>query len=120
MARSLGSQSHIVIVDTRPQDYHGLTTIASQCQWNIHFLTHGRAAIRFAQPDRVELSLINPQLPDISGFDLVSQLRTRCGGASVFVVSDQYHASEEARACSQGANLYLTKDNNCSLDCDQL
>jgi DNA-binding response OmpR family regulator len=102
-------QSHIVVVDSRPADYHNLPRLAGEQGWHIHFLTSARAAIRFAKSAGVDLWMIGVQLADMSGFELFETLRGQLVGKPVFIVSDEYDPEEERRACRCGAALYLCK-----------
>ena len=64
--------------------------------------------------------MIQVSLPDMSGFDLYEMLREQLADATTFMISDQYIAEDERRACSCGAALYLCKDADKSLDCQSL
>jgi DNA-binding response OmpR family regulator len=117
---ALPSQSQIVVTDPRPNDYRGLTRLAGEHGWHVHFLTCGRAAIPFARPRAADLWMINVRLPEMSGFDLLEIVRGRVPGVPVFLVADRYDSEEERRACGCGAALYLCKDANRSIDCKGL
>ena len=67
----------------------------------------GIAMYRQLHPDIVVLDL---RLPQISGFDVISRLRTEFPGARIIVLSN-YRGSEDIyRAVRNGAMAYLTKD----------
>ena len=62
---------------------------------------------RTLQPDVVLLDL---RLPRISGFDVITQLRSEARPARIVILSN-YHGSEDIyRAIRAGAKGYLTKD----------
>jgi DNA-binding response OmpR family regulator len=109
MSGLLQTQSHIVVVDSRPVDYRNLPRLAGEYGWHIHFLTSARAAIRFAKSTGADLWLISARLADMCGFELFESLRGQLVGKPVFIVSDEYDPEEERRACRCGAALYLCK-----------
>ncbi len=115
----LTSQSHIVVVDPRPHNYHELAALASHNGWHIHLLTNASATMRLARSTHVALWMINVRLPDMSGFDLLEMIRDQLADARVFVVADCYNAEHEARACRFGA-FYVCKSAAAALDCRAL
>ena len=119
MPRPLLANAQIIVVDPSPQDYDGLPQLANKHTWQLHFLTSGRTAIRFANR-AVDLWMINVSLPDMSGLELVEMLRDRARGTRVFVIADQYTPDDERRACRCGADLYLCKDASKSISCEPL
>jgi DNA-binding response OmpR family regulator len=120
MARALKPESHIVVVDSRPRDYHDLASMAGEWQWHVHFLTTARAAITFLRRARADLWMINTWLPDMSGFTLYETLRDQVAGASAMIVSDRYDPEDERLACRGGAILYVCKGPADSIDCRSL
>lgn len=120
MPHTLRAQSHIVVVDPAPTAYRGLVSLAEDHHWHLHFLTTAGAALRFVGRMPVDLWMIHVSLPDMSGFDLYEILRARAVQSAAFIISDQYDAAHERRACALGAPLYLCKDAAHSLDCSAL
>ena len=53
--------------------------------------------------------IINVELPDLSGFDLVEMLQPFPKGTTVFLVADQYAVEDEVRALRLGVSSYLCK-----------
>jgi DNA-binding NtrC family response regulator len=109
MTSLLQTQSHVVVVDSRPADYRNLPRLAGEHGWHVHFLTTARAAVRFCKSTGVDLWMIGVRLSDMSGFELFETLREQLLGTPVFIVSEKYDLEEERRACSCGAALYLCK-----------
>jgi DNA-binding NarL/FixJ family response regulator len=69
----------------------------------------GIAMYRQLHPDIVVLDL---RLPQISGFDVISRLRTEFPGARIIVLSNCRGSEDIYRAVRNGAMAYLTKDTN--------
>jgi len=109
MSSLLQTQSHVVVVDSRPADYRNLPRLAGEHGWHVHILTSARAAVRFCKSTGVDLWMIGVRLSDMSGFELFETLREQLLGTPVFIVSEKYDPEEERRACSCGAALYLCK-----------
>jgi len=120
MTRLLKDQSHIVVVDSHPNDYCDLQNLAGEYGWHVHFLTSALAAVRFAKSGRTDLWMIGVHLADMSGFELYETIRGQLLGSPVFMVTDHYDLTEEAKACSCGATLYLSKSPTGVLQCEPL
>lgn len=120
MSLHLRRYSHIVVADPNPQDYQELAVQAGEQMWNVHFLTSGRAALQYSSWESVDLWLLNTQLPDIGGIELLRMLSERVRAARVFLVSDEYDVRQERLACSLGAGLYVCKGTNWNLNCASL
>ena len=116
----LRSQSHIVVVDRRPQDYRDLASLAGAHGWHVHLLTNAQAAMRFSRLAQADLWMISVNLPDISGFDLVEMLHPKLASARVLLVADEYNHEHEALACGCGADLFWCKGPGFSVDCRAL
>ena len=116
MGRSVQLESHIVVVDTRPGDYHDLTCWAGQQQWHVHLLTTSEAAIKFKAREYADLWLVNASLPEMTGFALCKILDMQSRGIPVFIVSDRYEPEHERLACQCGAG-YLAKSAGQALNC---
>ena len=117
MTKGVAAEAHIVVVDSRPQDYADLATLAADRRCHLHFLTTGTAAIEFTQRKHPALWMINTRLPDIAGLDLVALLREQSVSGCVCLIGDQYHPREEQIACCRGADLYLSKDATRTIQC---
>jgi len=113
---SLRLQSQIIVADARPHDYQELSLLAVQHGWQVHLLTSARAVLRLTHFMPADLYLVNALLPDMSGFDLFEMLRDRIPTARVFIVSDSYNDEDERLACRCGADLYVCKGSNHSVD----
>ena len=110
------SESHIVVVDARPEDYHDLACLAGERQWHVHLLTTARAAITFNGRARADLWFINACLPEMSGFALCEILEGQVRRGPAFIISDQYEPEHERLACQCGV-AYLAKSPGHSIDC---
>jgi CheY-like chemotaxis protein len=121
----------IVIVDASLDRYEDFVLAAQAGEVGVHFCVDGRSAIRLSRRFRADVWLVNTELPDMSGFDLLSMLAPHVmqgsvdpllGGSAIsldrlgdtmrsgiFVVSDSYSVEEEQRALATGVAGYLVR-----------
>lgn len=121
----------IVVVDSSLDRYEDFVLAAQAGEVGVHFCVDGRSAIRLARRFRADVWLVSSELPDMSGFDLLSMLEPhvmqggvdpnldgatisldRLGAAKrsgIFVVADSYSLEEEQRALASGVAGYLVR-----------
>ena len=121
----------IVIVDSSCDRYADFVEAAQAGEVGLHFCVDGRSAIRLARRFRADAWLVSTELPDMSGFDLLSMLSPsilqgevdplmegsrvsldRVGEGmrpGVFLVSDNYSLEEEQRSLASGVAGYLVR-----------
>lgn len=121
----------IVIVDATCDRYADFVEAAQAGDVGLHFCVDGRSAIRLSRRFRADAWLVSTDLPDMSGFDLLSMLSPsilqgdvdplmegsrvsldRVGEGmrpGVFLVSDAYSLDEEQRSLACGVAGYLVR-----------
>lgn len=121
----------IVIVDSTCDRYPDFVEAAQAGEVGLHFCVDGRSAIRLSRRFRADAWLVASDLPDMSGFDLLSMLSPnvlqgdvdplmegsrvsldRIGEgmrAGIFIVSDTYSLEEEQRSLASGVAGYLVR-----------
>jgi DNA-binding response OmpR family regulator len=121
----------IVIVDTSCDRYADFVAAAQAGEVGLHFCVDGRSAIRLSRRFRADAWLVSTELPDMSGFDLLSMLSEnvlhgevdplmdgarvsldRVGEGmrpGVFLVSDAYSLEDEQRSLASGVAGYLVR-----------
>jgi DNA-binding response OmpR family regulator len=121
----------IVIVDTSCDRYADFVAAAQAGEVGLHFCVDGRSAIRLSRRFRADAWLVSTELPDMSGFDLLSMLSQnvlhgevdplmdgsrvsldRVGEGmrpGVFLVSDTYSLEDEQRSLASGVAGYLVR-----------
>lgn len=121
----------IVIVDSTCDRYPDFVAAAQAGEVGLHFCVDGRSAIRLSRRFRADAWLVSSELPDMSGFDLLSMLSPnvlqgdvdplmegsrvsldRVGEgmrAGIFIVSDTYSLEEEQRSLASGVAGYLVR-----------
>jgi DNA-binding response OmpR family regulator len=99
----------IVAVDPCLSDYDRLARDARQAGMRWYQFSAAQEALRAAPWLAVDLWIINLQLPDMSGLELIDQLQPRRRGGAVFLVADAYTAEDERRALKLGVLRYVSK-----------
>lgn len=99
----------LIVVDPKRSDYEGLFTSADEVRLAVCLLSSGGEALRLARDRPVGPWMINVQLPDLSGFDLVEMLRPQVCDAALVMVADEYRLEDELRALSLGVTQYVCK-----------
>jgi DNA-binding response OmpR family regulator len=103
------NQPQVFVVDANEDDYRELVSDMNQDGYRLEVCTSGRAALRRDPANPPELWVVNMNLPDMSGPDLLSMLRWRYPGVPICLVSDDYRAEDEISARCSGAELYVCK-----------
>jgi CheY-like chemotaxis protein len=121
----------IVIVDATCDRYADFVAAAQSGEVGLHFCVDGRSAIRLSRRFRADAWLVSSELPDMSGFDLLSMLSPnilqgevdplmegsrvsldRVGEGmrtGIFIVADAYSLDEEQRSLASGVAGYLVR-----------
>ncbi len=101
--------AHVFVVDANRDDYLGLSDSMIDEGYRLEVCPSGRAALRMDPANPPKLWVVNMNLPDMSGPDLLSMLRWRYPGVPVCLVSDDYRVEDEIAARCSGAEMYLCK-----------
>jgi len=102
----------VTVVDSCPQDYLSLVAGLTSQQIPYHLLLTGEDALRRTGLATSGLWLINMDLPDMRGTDLLGLVRQRTPTVPVFLVGDNYSSQEELAARAAGSTAYLCKPPN--------
>ena len=112
MARALAfgtEQTHVMVVDPRPQDYLQLAAESAVGGLLFQFATTATAALKLWRTAARSIWLVNLELPDASGCDLAAAIRARDPHSVVYLVGDQYDPAEELQARMVGGAMYVCK-----------
>lgn len=121
--------SEVVVVSPTCGRFDDFVAAAATGELGLHFCVDGRSALRMARRFRADVWLVNLDLPDMSGLDLLEMLvpvvaasgvDPLLGGigaslgavddglkSGVFAVADRASVEEEQRALRTGAAGYL-------------
>ena len=109
MAQPEDTREVIVVVDPQPDDYTVVTPWAEENNVQCYFAVSGLLALRVARDRKQALWMVNVELPDMTGFDLLEMITDMLGGPLVVLVANEYRAQDELRSAEAGASLYISK-----------
>jgi CheY-like chemotaxis protein len=109
MAQPTDKSEVIVVVDPQPDDYTVVTPWAEENNIQCHFVVSGLMALRVARDRKPALWMVNVELPDMTGFDLLEMISDILGDPFVVLVANQYRSEDELRSAEAGATLYISK-----------
>ena len=102
-------QTHVMVIDPRPQDYVQLAAESTAAGLLFQFATTATDALKLWRTAARSIWLVNLELPDASGCDLAAAIRSRDPHSVVYLVGDQYDPVEELKARMVGGAMYVCK-----------
>ncbi|MFK4752790.1 MULTISPECIES: response regulator [Oceanospirillaceae] len=104
--------ARVVVVDDHPLFRRGVVQLLNDSE---HFsvaadLEHGGDLLATLEQHQPHLVLLDLNMPEISGLDLLRQIRQQELDIKVVVITASEHDSDLFEALSSGANGYLMKD----------
>ena len=97
------------IVDAHRSDYGRLLADVKSEQLEIHFLSSGRELLHCWFAGAPDVCIVNLQLPELNGFDVIEMIRPFPEGTTVCLLADEYVLEDEIRALSLGVHSYFCK-----------
>ncbi len=86
-----------------------LMSLVSKGQVEIHNYPNARSVLRLTAVNRIALWVIEIELPDMSGLDLIEMIRDRLQDSTVCMIGATYRQTDEARAYRAGATIYASR-----------
>jgi len=101
----------VVAVDDDPELLTLVTLLLRRIGANVHTFTSSRAAIRYLINNTPDIIILDLMLPDISGLDLLRQIRKqrRFDPVPVLILSAKADPDTIRSGLDLGANGYVTK-----------
>ena len=119
-ARSAPKVLTCCVVDRRVSEHAGLLKSADDGAVRLVFVTSAREALATAHNGAlnggrpVDVWLVNVDLPDRSGLELVPMLRAVAPDSSICLMSDEYSVEAEQLSWKCGASMYRCKPSDAS------
>lgn len=79
------------------------------CCYRMAVSETGMGALRLLEEKHYDLILLDNDLPDISGFEILRSLRNHRINSKVFILSARSAPQDKIRCLDMGANDYITK-----------
>lgn len=99
----------ILVVEDNPALARGLTTVLKGGGYAVDAVEDGAAAMAVLAAERFDLVVLDLNLPDMDGLDVLRALRARQDGASVLILSARGQLDDRVRGLDLGADDYMTK-----------
>jgi DNA-binding response OmpR family regulator len=103
------SAVNILVVEDEPELASALVSGLEEEQFCVQLCCEGKAALQKSEVGNFDLILLDVMLPDLSGFDVVEQLRLRSRETLVLMLTARDSLADVVRGLDAGADDYLTK-----------
>lgn len=112
MKMSTGHRIRVLAVDDHPVVRRGIALLLStECDLElVAEATNGREAIQQVRTHRPDITLMDLQMPEMSGVDAISALRGEFPQARIIVLTTYAGDVQARRAMQAGARAYMLKD----------
>ncbi|WP_442579675.1 response regulator transcription factor [Mesorhizobium sp. ASY16-5R] len=99
----------ILVVEDNAALTRGLVTVLKGGGYAVDAVGDGAAAMAVLVAERFDLVILDLNLPDMDGLDVLRALRARQNGASVLILSARGQLDDRVRGLDLGADDYMTK-----------
>ena len=100
---------NILIVEDEPELASVLVRGLEEERFYVQLCVDGKGALQRSEENNFDLILLDVMLPDLSGFDVVEQLRQRSRETPVLMLTACDALTDIVRGLDCGADDYLTK-----------
>lgn len=105
----------VLVVDDEEMVIRNISRFLTAKGCEVRTATSGVAAMRSLESDVADIILLDIQLPDINGIELIPRLRSRAPGTAVVICSSYGEVERVVAAMRQGARDYIQKPVNLDL-----
>jgi two-component system OmpR family response regulator len=99
----------ILVVEDNLALAEGLVTVLRSGGYAVDHMSRGASAIELLQSEQIDLVVLDLNLPDMDGLDVLKRLRGLKDGPIVLILSARGAYDERVRGLDLGADDYLTK-----------
>jgi DNA-binding response OmpR family regulator len=103
------TDERILVVEDEPAVARGLVFGLESEGFQVDWVTHGRQAIESAMRHHPHLVILDLRLPDISGFDVCRQLRSRGEKMPIIMLTARDEEVDKILGLELGADDYIVK-----------
>jgi PAS domain S-box-containing protein len=102
---------HVVLVEDNEATRYAVSRVLRNAGYRVTPAPDGETGIRLARTARPDLVLLDVKLPDVSGYDVVTRLKSDPATAGIPIVhlsATSVTSAEQVRGLEGGADAYLT------------
>lgn len=104
----------ILVVDSEPQTKKMLEIMLAENQFHIEASTTGKQSVGLCISLKPDIVLLELDLPDMSGYDVIAALR-QWSQVPIIIVTARFENKDIVKALDLGADDYVTKPFNSSV-----
>jgi len=103
------ADTHILVVDDEPGITRLCERLLKRAEYGVTSFTDPTAAMTYVEQNKIDLLLVDIRMPEISGFDLISQVKQHQPDAAVLVMTGFGTIETAIQALRQGVDGLLLK-----------
>jgi two-component system response regulator AtoC len=101
--------NRILVIEDEPAALRALSLLLSDERYEVLEASSGQTGLALARQEHPDLILLDIRLPDISGLDILGQLRQEHSDAAVLIMTADTTSSNAIQATQLGAFDYIAK-----------
>jgi DNA-binding NtrC family response regulator len=106
------NRSQILVIDDEESNREALTLLLKSAGYQVKSAENGDEALTLLRQTPFEIVITDLFLPDLSGIDILKQVKSDAPQTSVIVITGQASAETAVEAMKEGAFDYITKPFN--------
>ena len=103
------ADTHILVVDDEPGITRLCERLLKRAEYEVTSFTDPTAAMTYVEQNKIDLLLVDIRMPEISGFDLIAQVKQHQPDAAVLVMTGFGTVETAIQALRQGVDGLLLK-----------
>jgi CheY-like chemotaxis protein len=104
-----GQPQRVLCAEDHPQMAELMTKVLRQAGHSVVCVPDGRQALQLCDADRFDVVVTDHQMPNVSGLELVAQLRAKSFGGKIVVHTSRINPIEEAAYRAHAVTEILMK-----------
>src|SRR5689334_1134160 len=103
------SRGKILVIDDEADIREGLELLLTSEGYSVELAHNGREGIQKLDGGRYDLALLDLMMPDMSGMDVLAEVRPRDRETPIFMITAYGSVERAVEAIKAGANDYFSK-----------
>ena len=103
------NKTSILAVDNAVMFLNSLKRYLQDEPYDLHCLTSGREALKFLESNKTDLILLDVEMPEMDGYELIRRIKQSGVGAPVVFITANSEKEDMGKASAAGAAGVLVK-----------